>query len=70
VRSAFSKSLQTLKKINPSYSKGLSLKINIDFGAYIDVEYRFNTFTLKWKIMPRSDIGTVVKRVKRILRKR
>ncbi|MDR2065977.1 MAG: hypothetical protein LBP85_09775 [Prevotellaceae bacterium] len=69
VRSAFYESSQIFKKINPDYAKGMPLKITEDFGAYIDTEYRFNMFTLKWETMPKSDIATVIKWLKRIFKK-
>ncbi|MDR2126632.1 MAG: hypothetical protein LBP63_07370 [Prevotellaceae bacterium] len=69
VRSAFYESSHIFKKINPDNTKGMSLKITEDFGAYIDAEYRFNMFTLKWETMPKSDIATVIKWIKRIFKK-
>ncbi|MDR1552036.1 MAG: hypothetical protein LBS69_01050 [Prevotellaceae bacterium] len=68
VRSAFSESSQIFKRINSDYTKGMLLKITEDFGAYIDAEYWFNMFALNWKTMPKSDIATVIKRIKKTIK--
>jgi hypothetical protein len=70
VRSVFSNNFGIFRKMEPDYTKLKPFEITEDFGAYIDVEYRFNMQTLKWEIAAKSDIATIIKWIKRIFKKR
>jgi hypothetical protein len=71
VRSAFFTGESPLfGKIPIDNSNQISIAINEDFGAYIDTEYRFNMQTLKWEVMPKSEIGTIIKWIRRIVKRK
>ena len=66
VRSVFSQYSDISKEITPDYSIGIrQTVIEKDFGKYIKV---FNPRTLRWELMPRSNIGigTIIRWIKRI----